>query len=69
LASSAWPPAHPATSPRRSGGDRNASPAKPALTVTVATPESRDMERHLAANGSIAAWQEASSAPNPAACA
>ena len=49
-----------------SGGDAPgpnpsaATPAKPALTVTVATPESRDMERHLSANGSIAAWQEAS---------
>jgi ABC-type glycerol-3-phosphate transport system substrate-binding protein len=51
------------------GATATASPAKPALTVTIATPESRDMERHLAANGSIAAWQEASSAPNPAACA
>lgn len=36
------------------------NPAKPALTVTVATPESRDLERRLTANGSIAAWQEAS---------
>ncbi len=49
-----------------SGGDAPApnpsaaTPAKPALTVTVTTPESRDMERHLSANGSIAAWQEAS---------
>lgn len=37
-----------------------AAPAKPALTVTVVSPESREVDRRLAANGSVAAWQEAS---------
>ncbi|MFN0163640.1 MAG: efflux RND transporter periplasmic adaptor subunit [Burkholderiales bacterium] len=34
-------------------------PAKPALTVTLVQPVSRDLPVRLAANGSIAAWQEA----------
>ena len=37
-----------------------ASPAKPALAVVTVQPETRDMERRLTANGSVAAWQEAS---------
>lgn len=37
-----------------------AAPAKPALTVTVVSPENREVDRRLAANGSVAAWQEAS---------
>lgn len=37
-----------------------AAPAKPALTVTVVGPEEREVDRRLAANGSVAAWQEAS---------
>ncbi len=37
-----------------------AAAAKPALTVAVAAPEQRAMPLRLAANGGIAAWQEAS---------
>ncbi len=37
-----------------------AAQAKPALTVTVAKPESSELTVTLAANGNIAAWQEAS---------
>jgi RND family efflux transporter MFP subunit len=33
---------------------------KPSLTVTVAQPESSELTESLAANGSVAAWQEAS---------
>ncbi|RTL35179.1 MAG: efflux RND transporter periplasmic adaptor subunit, partial [Rhodocyclaceae bacterium] len=37
-----------------------AGPAKPALAVTTVSPEGRDLPRGLVANGSVAAWQEAS---------
>ncbi len=37
-----------------------AAPQKPALVVTVATPTRVDVADRLSANGSIAAWQEAS---------
>jgi HlyD family secretion protein len=37
----------------------NASTAKPALTVTLATPQRGELPVSVAANGSIAAWQEA----------
>ena len=37
-----------------------AAQAKPALTVTVAKPESSELTVTLAANGNVAAWQEAS---------
>ena len=40
-------------------GSKTAAP-KPSLTVTVAQPESSELTMTLAANGSIAAWQEAS---------
>jgi multidrug efflux pump subunit AcrA (membrane-fusion protein) len=33
---------------------------KPALTVTVAKPEATELQLTLAANGNLAAWQEAS---------
>ncbi|MBC7393785.1 MAG: biotin/lipoyl-binding protein, partial [Variovorax sp.] len=33
---------------------------KPSLSVTVAQPESSELTMTLAANGSVAAWQEAS---------
>jgi multidrug efflux pump subunit AcrA (membrane-fusion protein) len=33
--------------------------AKPALTVTVAQPQTSSLSLQLAANGNIAAWQEA----------
>ncbi len=36
------------------------APAKPALTVTLVSPEVRVLPRQLAVNGSVAAWQEAS---------
>ena len=36
-----------------------AAPAQPALTVQVAAPESAELAVTLAANGNIAAWQEA----------
>ncbi|MBM4202500.1 MAG: efflux RND transporter periplasmic adaptor subunit, partial [Gammaproteobacteria bacterium] len=35
------------------------SEARPALSVSVVSPESSDLPLNLAANGSIAAWQEA----------
>ena len=37
-----------------------AAPARPALTVTVTTPQTSALPVRLAANGNIAAWQEAS---------
>src|SRR5689334_15896585 len=37
-----------------------ARPAKPALTVTAETPRREQLPMGLAANGSVAAWQEAS---------
>lgn len=37
-----------------------AGPAKPALAVTTVSPEGRELPRGLVANGSVAAWQEAS---------
>lgn len=40
--------------------DKKTNSPKPALTVTVARPQSMPMPIQLAANGNIAAWQEAS---------
>lgn len=41
--------------------DKNAAaPAKPALTVTVTTPQPSTVPLKIAANGNVAAWQEAS---------
>ncbi|MDM0042081.1 efflux RND transporter periplasmic adaptor subunit [Variovorax sp. J22G21] len=37
-----------------------AAPARPTLTVTVAQPEQTELTMTLAANGNVAAWQEAS---------
>lgn len=37
-----------------------AAPAKPALTVTVTQPQASTMALKIAANGNVAAWQEAS---------
>lgn len=42
------------------GAEGEAAEVKPALTVTVATPQSQSLDVTLEANGSIAAWQEAS---------
>lgn len=42
-------------------GDKNAAaPAKPALTVTVTTPQAASVPMKIAANGNVTAWQEAS---------
>ncbi|MBT2325589.1 efflux RND transporter periplasmic adaptor subunit [Variovorax paradoxus] len=40
--------------------DAAAAPTKPALTVSVARPEASELTITLAANGNVAAWQEAS---------
>ena len=40
-------------------GAKGAAPARPALTVSVARPEQRELNVTLAANGNVAAWQEA----------
>lgn len=55
LAAIALPFASTAQEPEK----KPAAAARPALTVTVTRPESRDMPVRLAANGSISAWQEA----------
>ena len=43
----------------RAADDKKAAPARPALTVTTARPESARLPLGLAANGNVAAWQEA----------
>ncbi|TQK07263.1 efflux RND transporter periplasmic adaptor subunit [Herbaspirillum sp. SJZ107] len=43
----------------RAADDRKAAAPRPALTVTTARPESARMPLQLAANGNVAAWQEA----------
>lgn len=48
---------------RRNGeatADKGAAAPKPALTVTTTTPQAATLPVRLAANGNIAAWQEAS---------
>ncbi|HSG23979.1 MAG TPA: biotin/lipoyl-binding protein, partial [Azonexus sp.] len=40
-----------------------AAAAKPALTVSLVTPEKMDWPQVLAANGSVVAWQEAAIGP------
>jgi RND family efflux transporter MFP subunit len=40
-------------------GAKGAAPARPALTVSVARPETSELNVTLAANGNVAAWQEA----------
>ena len=35
------------------------APAKPALTVTVSTPQTASLTQKITANGNLAAWQEA----------
>ncbi|MBK7665225.1 MAG: efflux RND transporter periplasmic adaptor subunit [Sterolibacteriaceae bacterium] len=49
---------HSAESAPAGEADRTAA-AKPALTVSLTTPQRADWPRTLAANGNIAAWQEA----------
>ncbi|RYF05109.1 MAG: efflux RND transporter periplasmic adaptor subunit [Oxalobacteraceae bacterium] len=43
----------------RAAADKKAAAPRPALTVTTARPESARMPLQLAANGNVAAWQEA----------
>lgn len=45
--------------PRESAKPAAAAPARPALTVTTARPQRSRLEVRLAANGNVAAWQEA----------
>lgn len=45
---------------RGTGPDAPAAAAHPALTVTTARPERRELVQEIAATGDIAAWQEAS---------
>ena len=39
---------------------KTAAVAKPAMTVTVAQPQNQQLSQRLSANGTVAAWQEAS---------
>jgi RND family efflux transporter MFP subunit len=55
LSHESGPPAKPATA----DGAGKPSGVKPALTVTLVAPQPVDWPRMLAANGNIAAWQEA----------
>jgi HlyD family secretion protein len=41
-------------------GDKPATAARPALTVTVTTPQTAQLPLKIAANGNVTAWQEAS---------
>jgi len=43
----------------RAADDKKTAPVRPALTVTTARPESARLPLGLAANGNVAAWQEA----------
>ncbi|WP_296947256.1 efflux RND transporter periplasmic adaptor subunit [uncultured Massilia sp.] len=43
----------------RAADDKKATPVRPALTVTTARPETARLPLTLAANGNVAAWQEA----------
>jgi RND family efflux transporter MFP subunit len=43
----------------RAADDRKAAPLRPALTVTTARPAGTRLPLRLAANGNVAAWQEA----------
>ena len=44
----------------RAADDKKVAAPKPALTVTTAQPQTTDLVQKLSANGSVAAWQEAS---------
>ena len=53
-------PAEPAPSAGATpAAAKGAAPARPALTVSVAKPEQSELTVTLAANGNVAAWQEA----------
>jgi RND family efflux transporter MFP subunit len=58
---SGTPAEHAAATQSKDGKDgKDGTPApKPALTVTVAKPEATELTITLAANGNVAAWQEA----------
>ena len=43
----------------RAADDKKDAPARPALTVTTARPETARLPLRLNANGNVAAWQEA----------
>lgn len=49
----------PATSPQAASTPATSTQAKAALTVTTVTPALNHMQQSIAANGSIAPWQEA----------
>ena len=53
-------PANPASASSAEGASKPASTAKPALTVSTVQAKSAQLPIKLAANGAIAAWQEAS---------
>lgn len=53
-------PASDAGTPAAAAKDKATPAARPTLTVTVAKPELTELTQTLAANGNVAAWQEAS---------
>jgi RND family efflux transporter MFP subunit len=53
------PAAHAQTDPAAAAQTKGAKPARPALSVSVVRPEAAELAVQLAANGSVAAWQEA----------
>jgi len=54
------PAGEPGAAPAAAKGKDGAPPPRPTLTVTVAKPEPTELTLTLAANGNVAAWQEAS---------
>ncbi|NBW73245.1 MAG: biotin/lipoyl-binding protein, partial [Microbacteriaceae bacterium] len=48
------------TASRLESETKPAAAAKPAMTVTVAQPQNQQLSQRLSANGTVAAWQEAS---------
>ena len=55
-----YPPASRAADAKKTDTPGAANAAKPALTVTTALPQASRLPIKLAANGNVAAWQEAS---------
>ena len=64
IAAAVWltrKPANEPGAPAAAAKDKSGAPAaRPTLTVTVAKPELTELTQTLAANGNVAAWQEAS---------
>ncbi|MDH6594152.1 RND family efflux transporter MFP subunit [Variovorax sp. TBS-050B] len=58
-AAAVWLTRKPANEAADAKGKDGAAAARPALTVTVAKPEPTELMLTLAANGNVAAWQEA----------